>query len=367
MKQKLENWDPFGLAPKPRFKSLVMLMLYIAIGAVAISVLLYIVLAIFSDRNAKLSQYGRKVREWRKRTEFKSMDGLSVAAKIMPSENTKGNMIVLSPHNEDLLTEAKLARSYNYTQSYFYHANTTLYFPVFHYLRENVPVGDSELDCAHAFWTARENEMTLELYESFKGFPKCSRADNPRVIWPDHDPTQGVEFYTWTQKAEPLSGCSTQETCQKQCDKRQGIAKKTREQGHYVCYSYLVLTDICLMVDYNGTDSWSYVGGCFDHRSPVRMATAEPGKSYFFDSIRIQIRSVHDPFIVATHQNSDSDDLSFGTDIDFLYSIAFFILFIAILCGVLVAAAVILKEYIYRTHFFEQFFQESPPLSGHPQ
>ena len=262
MKQQLANWDPFKLGDKPKYKNFVMLLLFIAICAIALSLFLYLVLAIFSDRNSKLSKYSKQVRKWKKRGENFKMDDISVALKIMPSENTKGNMIVMNFEDEDMLQEKKLNRLFNYTQSYFFHTNTTMYFPVFHYIRPDVPVGDSEMYCVHLFWTARENEMTLELYESIKGFPQCSKAFNPRVIWHQHDPTHGIEINTWRQEMKILKGCNNKDSCQEKCDADQGIAKKTSKKD-YVCYTYKVLTDICLMVDYNSTYSWSYAGGCF--------------------------------------------------------------------------------------------------------
>ena len=359
MLQQLEKWDPFKLETKPKYKKFVMMLLYVAIGAILLSVFLYLVLAIFSDRSSKLAHYSKQVKDWKKRGENFKLSDVSVAVKIMPSENTKGNMIVMNPQSEDLLKEKKLSRVYNYSQSYFFHINTTMYFPIFHFIRPDVPVGDSEVYCVHLFWSTKENEMTLELYESFKGFPQCSKAFNPRVIWHQHDPTHGVEVYTWKQEMLELEGCNTKDTCQKKCDKYKGIAKKTRQKGGYVCYNYKVLSEICLTINYNGTDSWTYAGGCFENSSPVKMVTATPGETYTFENVKVQVRSIHDPYVVAARENTESEDLSFGTDIDFMYTFAFLILFVAILCGVVVAAAVILKDFIYQTQVFEKLFKDS--------
>ncbi|MDR3736518.1 MAG: hypothetical protein P4L10_13410 [Acidobacteriaceae bacterium] len=361
MKQQLENWDPFRLANRPKYKKSVMLLLYVAIGATAISLFLYLILGIFSDRNSKLSHYSKQVREWKKTGESFKLSDISVALKIMPSENTRGNMVVMTHRTEDMLKERKLSRIYNYSQSYFFHTNTTMYFPVFHYEVDNVPVGDSEIYCMHLFWTPNENEQTLELYESVKGFPQCTKAFNPRVIWHQHDPKYGSELNTWKQEVRALEGCNTREACQKKCNKYAGIAKRTR-QKEYMCYSYKVLTDICLTLYYNTTDSWTYAGGCFENGSPVHMASAKPGQTYNFEDVTVQVRSRFDPYVVAAKENTESDDLSFGLDIDFIYTFAFLILFVAILCGVVVAAAVILEKYIVQTQLYEKFFRESPVL-----
>jgi len=364
MKQ-LEEWDPFKLADRPKYKKFVMLLLYIAIGAIALSLFLYLVLGIFSDRNSKLSKYSKQVKEWKKKSEDAKLSDVAVALKIMPSENTQGNVILMRYSTEDLLKERKLNKIYNYSQAYYYHSNTSLYFPVFHFTANDVPVGDSEIYCVHLFWTTRENEKVLELYDSLKGFDKCTKAFNPRVIWHEHDPKFGVELNTWKQEMTELKGCNDKESCQKQCDKHNGIAKKTAQKT-FMCYSYKVLTDICLTIKYNASDTWQYAGGCFENGSPVRMIQAKPGESYTFDNVATQVRSATDPFVIAAKENTRDQDFSFGIDIDFMYTFAFLILFVAILCGVVVAAAVILKEFIFQTQLYDKFFKESNGLTSSP-
>lgn len=366
MRQHLAEWDPFKLGDKPKYKNFVMLLLYVAIGSIALSLFLYLVLEIFSDRNAKLSQYSKQVKEWRKRGESMKIADVAMGLKIMPSENTQGNVILMRYSDEDLIAERKLQRIHNYTQSYFIHNTTSRYFPTFRYTRNDVPVGDSELYCIHLFWTPKENERVLELYESVKGFQQCSKAFNPRVIWHEHDPKYGVELNIWKQDTRELKGCNTKESCQAICDKYQGIAKKTKQFG-YLCYSYKVMTDVCLTVSTNDTDSWTYRGGCFENGSPVRMVTAIPGQTYDFQDVTLQVRSVHDPYVVATKSNTASEDFSFGADIDFMYTFAFLILFVAIMCGVVVAAAVILKEFIFQTQLYEKFFKDTPVLGPSAQ
>lgn len=357
MLKQLLDWDPFNLGEKKKYKKYVMLLLYIAIASIVLSIVLYLILAIFSDRSAKLSEYSQQVRSWKKKGEDKKISDISVAVKIMPSENTKKNMILLEQQTGNLLQDTKITRAYNYSQVYFLHKNTAMYFPTFHFIREDVPVGDSEVYCVHAFWAPIGNLMLLEIYESIKGFPGCSKAFNERVSWHIHDPKYGVEVNTWKQQMSSLPNCNSREDCQTICDKTNGIAKRTRTK-EYVCYSYKVLTDICILVDYNATDSWTYKGGCFEGKSPLRYETATPGETYNFSNVRIQVRSANDPFIVVTKGSSDDTDLSLGSDIDFLYTLAFLLFFASVLCGVVVAAAVILKEYIFTTKMFANFFQE---------
>ncbi|MDR3736716.1 MAG: hypothetical protein P4L10_14430 [Acidobacteriaceae bacterium] len=359
----MQDWDPFRLANRPKYKKFVMMLLYVAVAATAVSLFLYLILGIFSDRNSKLARYSKQVRAWKKKGESFKLSDISVALKIMPSENTRGNMVVMRHQTSDLLTEKKLARAYNYSQSYFFHTNTTMYFPVFHFEPENIPVGDSEIYCIHLFWTPSENEQTLELYDSVKGFPQCSKAFDQRVIWHQHDPKYGMEINTWRQEVHPVEGCNTRESCQKKCSKYNGIIKRTLKKD-YICYSYKVLTDICLTLDYNATDSWAFAGGCFDDGSAARMAPAKPGETYNFENVKVQVRSKFDPYVVATKENTENDDFSFGVDIDFLYTFAFLILFVAILCGVVVAAAVILEKYIVGTQLYEKYFKDTPVLES---
>jgi hypothetical protein len=350
----LRKWDPFKLKNEnEKYWKYVMYSLYVAICALALGLVVYLMLGIFSDRGTRLSHYRKRVRTWKKLAEDQTLDAISVAVKIMPSENTRGNMIVMERRKDTQLDEQKIARKYNYSQSYFYHSNTTMYFPVFHYERENVPVGNSEIYCVHTFWTPVENEMTLELYESLKGFPECRKAKNPRVIWRQHDPTTGAEILAWQQKATPLTGCHSHEACQKVCDKSGGIAKSGSGKS-YICFTYKVVSEICLMMHYNGSDSWTYAGGCFENGSPVKMVPAVPGESYTFEHIRVQIRSVHDPYVVATFESHEDEDISLGVDVDFLYTFAFLLVVLAIILGILVAAAVLLKSRIYETSLFEK-------------
>jgi hypothetical protein len=362
LKEYLEkNWFSIDDSDSGRKKYIkwINTVLFVGAGLLALSLLLYLILAIFSDRNTVISEYSDKVHEWKKRGEGNRLKDLSVAVKIMPSENTKGNMMIMQQKDEDLIKEEKIAANYNYSQSYYYVNDTEMYFPTFHYIREDVPVGDSEVFCVHIFWTPKENQNTLELYESVLNFPQCSKAANPRIIWKSHDPTHGIEVHSWTQNDLPMKGCNTRETCQKQCDPHNGIAKKTSTK-EYVCYYYTVLTDICLLINYKGTEGWSYEGGCFEDGSPVRMIEAEPGKSYAFKNVRIQVRSALDPFVVAAKKSGgESGQFSLGADIDFLYTIAFILFFISIVCGVAVTAAVILREAVYVTDLYAKIFKSS--------
>lgn len=356
MKQLLE-WDPFNLKERKKFKMCVMYILYAGTVAIVLSLFLYLLLSVFTDRSAKLSELHQKVKTWEQRDDFKLFSELTTTVKIMPSQNTKGNMIVLKQKTDISFKEKKIQQLFNFSELYFFHQNTTLYFPALHFHRENVPAGDSENYCIHIYYAAIENIMLLELYESVKEFPDCVMANNPKTSWYTHDPKTGVDFFTWRQETRPLTGCNTRETCQAQCDKFDGIAKKKLSK-EYNCYTYIVLTDVCMLIEYNTTLGWVYRGGCFENGSPLRYEKAYPGTSYKFQNIGIQVRSVHDPVIVATRSSTGGDQYSLGANVDFFYTLAFLLFFLSILCGVVVASAVILKEYIVNSKIFVIFFRE---------
>eukprot|EP00826_Nyctotherus_ovalis_P004846 TRINITY_DN11076_c0_g1_i5.p1 TRINITY_DN11076_c0_g1~~TRINITY_DN11076_c0_g1_i5.p1 ORF type:complete len:355 (-),score=97.79 TRINITY_DN11076_c0_g1_i5:22-1086(-) len=326
---KVKEWDPFNLVSEPKYKRVIMILLYVAIGTATLALLLYLFLELFSDRNSKLSKYNKKVKEWKQTTDSQKLSDIGMGIRITPSENTEGNIILMNYHTQGLLKEQKLNKVYNYSQAYYLHTDTRSYFPVFNFVYDEVPVGDSESYCIHLRWTPKETAKMLDLYNDVEEFPQCSKAFNPKVVWREHDSKYGVEINAWTQTETVMTGCDTKKNCQKKCDKYNGIVKKTYTKA-YVCYSYKVLTDICLMVSHNSSGVWNYAGGCFEGGSPSRMVDAVPGETYVFNEIRIQVRSVADPYIIATQENANDPDFSFGSDVDFLYTIALVVLIIGL-------------------------------------
>ena len=349
----LKTWDPFHLSTVPKFKNFVMILLYIALGAGAIATLIYLILEIFSERGNNLSRYKKKVKQWNRGKENLKLSNISIALSITPSKNTMHNIIEMDYYTEGLLEEKKLKTDYNYSEAFFYFNKTKHYFPPFHFAEDDVPVSNPQSFCIHLTWGPRRSKST---YNDVEGFNECSNAFNPKIIWKDHNSKYGIDVYTIKEISRELKACNTKDSCQKECNSYKGIAKEI-EEGKYECYSYKVLTDICLMI--KGTEAgWKYEGGCFAESSPSRMVDAEPGNRYTFESVRIQVRSYLDPYIVATTQNAEDDNFSFGVDVDFLYSITFLIMFSGIICGVIVAAAVLLKEPISKTQLFVRLFKD---------
>jgi hypothetical protein len=356
---KIKEWDPFNLESQPKYKKIIMILLYVAIGTATLALLLYFILEIFSDRNSKLSKYNKQVKKWKQATVRQELSDVAIGIRITPSENTEGNMIKMKYHTKGLLIEEKLNKANNISHAYYLHTDTNLYFPVFHFTQAEIPVGDSESYCIHLRWTPKETENMLDLYNDIEGFSQCSKAFNPKVVWREHDSKYGVEINAWRQTAREMKGCDTRKSCQNKCDSYKGIVKKP-SNSPFVCYSYKVLTDICLTISRNNSNVWNYAGGCFEDGQPSRMADAIPGESYVFNEIRIQVRAAEDPYTVATKENAEDPDFSFGVDIDFMYTIAFVLLMIGIVCGVLVALNVLLKKQISRTSLYRKLFKGEP-------
>jgi len=357
--KEIKKWDPFNLDSEAKYKKVIMILLYIAIGTVTLALLLYLILGIFSDRNSKLSRYNKQVKKWKQTTVRYELSDIAIGIRITPSENTEGNMIKMKYHTKGLLKEEKLNKANNISHAYYLHTDTNLYFPVLHFTQSEIPVGDSENYCIHLRWTPKETENMLDLYNDVEGFPQCSKAFNPKVVWREHDSKYGVEINAWKQTAREMSRCDTRKSCQKKCDSYKGIVRKPANSP-FVCYSYKVLTDICLTISRNSSNVWNYAGGCFEDGEPSRMADAIPGESYIFNEIRIQVRAAEDPYIVATKENAEHPDFSFGSDIDFIYTIALVVLIIGIICGILVALGVLLKEQIFQTSLYKKWFKDKP-------
>lgn len=97
-----------------------------------------------------------------------------------------------------------------------------------------------------------------------------------------------------------------------------GVYKPGPDDTTGKCYTYDVLTSICLEIGYtvdveNAEERWEYRGGCFENDSPVLMERATPGKSYEFDYIPIEVRADDDPYTVVSKTGAVAGglDLSF--------------------------------------------------------
>jgi hypothetical protein len=211
-----------------------------------------------------------------------------------------------------------------------------------------VPVGRSETKCLHVSWAPKVQADHTHDYQPIKNLPKCSWASSG--MWSEHDPTNGVDFLVWQQNTTEVSCFGS--SCVEACKSAGGWWALQRNQVSGDCYVYEVLDSVCVIVDrvedaYGNVD-WEYAGGCFRDNSPARYHHGEPGKTYTFDSVMVQVRSAVDPYVAAARVTDDDFDFASSTvrlTQSLLYSLAwlFFIAFLVTL-GSFVAAVAWLKK-----------------------
>ena len=75
--------------------------------------------------------------------------------KIMPSSNTKKNVIFMNYNNYTKKSKDNSYHSFNNTRNYF----ASLRFD-----EEHVPAGDSKTVCVHALWTTVDHDQQIDTY-----------------------------------------------------------------------------------------------------------------------------------------------------------------------------------------------------------
>jgi len=189
---------------------------------------------------------------------------------------------------------------------------------------EYVPVGDSKTLCVNLAWSPYARRKVKGMYKSITDLPYCADAVNPKFRWQQSDPKQGIDVQVWKQNMEELS-CSTTLTCKMACP---GVYKPPKtENANGRCYTYDVLTAICITVSYTvdvekAEEQWVYRGGCYENDSPMLMERATPGNVYEFDYIPIEVRLDDDPYIAVSKSSSAKGggiDLSFFSWVGFMF------------------------------------------------
>jgi hypothetical protein len=97
------------------------------------------------------------------------------------------------------------------------------------------------------------------------------------------------------------------------------VYKATSEEGKGTCYSYDVLSSICIEVGLaldvdRVEEQWEFRGGCYKNDSPAKYERGVSGQSYTFDSIPIEVRASDDPYtVISKHADFEktSEDYSF--------------------------------------------------------
>lgn len=103
--------------------------------------------------------------------------------RIMPSQNTEGNMILMEWTDERSPEEDELGNKVDAGDHYFFYNDTVNYFPVFRYNADYVPLGNAVSYCLHLQWIKKDMRKMYNMYKTVQGFSKCENAINPKFRW----------------------------------------------------------------------------------------------------------------------------------------------------------------------------------------
>ena len=78
------------------------------------------------------------------------------------------------------------------------------------------------------------------LYKNVQGFPDCEQAKNKKVRWQEGDDKEGIDVKAWQQVVD-------RDISESDCTSKGGIAR-TAFNGDKLCFTYNILTAICLTV-----------------------------------------------------------------------------------------------------------------------
>ena len=234
--------------------------------------------------------------------------------KVMPSQGHGVQEFMNYSNGDNVSVNANLKKNGNKPYSYqVYSKDTSLIFATLIFTDEMVPVGDAQEKCAYFELTPTINQYNPSAYTPLEEMPDCSRSKDG--WWNFHDPTIGIDVPTWYQE-ELYLDCSGK-ACSDTCTKKNGwwVLKNDKTKG--VCYTYTVLTQICIKVarhvDAIGNIHWKYTGGCFADNAPGKFEVGKPGNTYRFDNVPIYVRADNDPYISVLQSNSNDSSSSMST------------------------------------------------------
>eukprot|EP00824_Muranothrix_gubernata_P004095 TRINITY_DN15265_c0_g1_i1.p1 TRINITY_DN15265_c0_g1~~TRINITY_DN15265_c0_g1_i1.p1 ORF type:complete len:441 (-),score=48.89 TRINITY_DN15265_c0_g1_i1:35-1357(-) len=347
MKQKVDFLldSRLGMEGSSRTKFWAKRLIFVAAGCFAISMFLYLILALTSNRNVMLNHYSKQMKSWKKTNASGMVSEIGVGLSIIPSSNTMGNLEVLAHETISRIKNKKINKKYAYDQSYFYMNDTTNYFTTLRVDEKHVPFGDSRDFCFHfvSFPADMSPDIAVHEHIPLSGMPTCENSENPRARWRRDDPTIGVPIKTW-QQHDTILNCKTKDACRKKCEKKGGIYSKSKKTGNH-CYTYQVLQEICILIDKDEGDNWNFAGGCYKNGAVEVMTNAIPGKMYDFTEIPIQVRHRLDPYALVV-RDTGTEDVDFGIDIDWLDDIAFFLFLVTLFLGIVIGLA-----YVFHPQF----------------
>ena len=154
--------------------------------------------------------------------------------------------------------------------SYYFINKTKMVFPRLDYKQETIPVGNSITMCFNLAWAEVESDINslilegrhFDLMKEIKNFPQCEQSKTGRFIWNEKDSKIGMDIPVWVQHENDID-CANDNECDFYCEKYYNAEFVNGKKGKK-CYSYEILSAICLAIEYNPiTNEWLYAGGCF--------------------------------------------------------------------------------------------------------
>lgn len=167
---------------------------------------------------------------------------IQMAMRIMPSQNTEGNMLVMVEMNGTAEHEAEYSSDFadDVTHDFFTTDRLEDYFPDLLVDENTVPVGNAKPFCLHLDWTTKAHKRAMDKYFNVQDQPECKLAQNPKVRWQASDPRNGLDFPLWkqyTHKAAAAEDCEPDSVF---------VASKTQPLG--TCFRYEHVEAVCVAV-----------------------------------------------------------------------------------------------------------------------
>ncbi|OMJ94479.1 hypothetical protein SteCoe_2386 [Stentor coeruleus] len=297
------DWDPFNFKKFEHTAQKVLKALFftsLIFGGLSV---FFFIISLFTGGNGSSTS---TVSTWKENDTGKYLSALTMKMKIMPSQGhgvqeTMNWTNVESQEIKDLLKKNSLDK---YTPSYhLYSTNTAMKFATFIFTDEMVPAGDSQEKCLYIELATNSDRKNPSAYKAIEEMPDCSRSKNG--WWNFHDPKIGIDLPTWYQNELTLD-CSGK-SCIEKCTKKNGLWVLKVDGVHGICYTYDILTHICVtvdtVVDTFGKFHLKYSGGCYAENNPGVYVAAKPGNTYRFEKVPIYVRARSDPYVQLLHKH----------------------------------------------------------------
>lgn len=131
--------------------------------------------------------------------------------------------------------------------------------------------------------------------------------------WPQDQPTDGFEIHGYKRRMIPTSKLGN-----KKC---QGIEKNNE------CYTFVVLKDVCMIVELKedligSGQEFKFYKGCYEAGSIAEYERAEVGQSYDLKNVNFTIKIRNDPtntFTTETITNVITDSITHGTQTEVVH------------------------------------------------